>query len=170
MYIHVVNKLYPPRIKGRDRNWTGDRFSRWTGRARALFFSNFFKKRCVFTIFIAKLDGGQIWPVLLYGGGCKYLYDVTKSTQSDPVNDFLHGKLHIILKLRNVKISYHSIFFQSSAKHLSYIIGLTLSATPYYNEAGYDKQIGTPEGQMNAKSYNELATIRLCEHVISGIR
>ena len=51
-----------------------------------------------------------------------------------------------------------------------YELGLTLTATPYYNEAGYDKQMGTPEGDMNSKSYNELTTIRLCDHVISSIR
>jgi len=40
-------------IKGRARNWTGDRFSRWSGRARALF-SIFLAKGVCFHRFFCK--------------------------------------------------------------------------------------------------------------------
>ncbi|BDA49468.1 probable ubiquitin-conjugating enzyme E2 23 [Coccomyxa sp. Obi] len=43
------------------------------------------------------------------------------------------------------------------------IQGLVLVPEPYYNEAGYEKQVGTLEGERNAVVYNEsafLATIR----------
>lgn len=33
--------------------------------------------------------------------------------------------------------------------------GLVLNDKPYFNEAGYDKQIGTVEGEKNAIPYNE---------------
>ena len=55
-------------------------------------------------------------------------------------------------------------------KYNHLILGMTLNAAPYFNEAGYEKQVGTPEGEMNAKSYNELTSVRLCDHVISGIK
>lgn len=33
--------------------------------------------------------------------------------------------------------------------------GLVLNSRPYFNEAGYDKQVGTAEGEKNSVSYNE---------------
>uniref|UniRef100_A0A7N0UQ17 E2 ubiquitin-conjugating enzyme n=1 Tax=Kalanchoe fedtschenkoi TaxID=63787 RepID=A0A7N0UQ17_KALFE len=33
--------------------------------------------------------------------------------------------------------------------------GLVLNSKPYFNEAGYDKQLGTAEGEKNSLSYNE---------------
>lgn len=30
-----------------------------------------------------------------------------------------------------------------------------LNSRPYFNEAGYDKQVGTAEGEKNSLSYNE---------------
>ena len=47
---------------------------------------------------------------------------------------------------------------------------MVLTASPYYNEAGYDKQIGTFSGETNSKNYNELVLVRLCEHVSASIR
>jgi len=47
---------------------------------------------------------------------CPYIRDGFQQgqdfcTKFDPLNDFLYGMLHIILKPRNVKICEHSIFF-----------------------------------------------------------
>ena len=65
-----------------------------------------------------------------------------------------------------LKLIYYTLYY------IYYIIitGMTLNAAPYFNEAGYEKQVGTPEGEINAKSYNELTSVRLCDHVISGIK
>ena len=47
---------------------------------------------------------------------------------------------------------------------------MVLTGSPYFNEAGYDKQIGTSSGELNNRNYNELTIVRLCEHVTSSIR
>ncbi|KAF0925700.1 hypothetical protein E2562_017264 [Oryza meyeriana var. granulata] len=47
--------------------------------------------------------------------------------------------------------------------------GLVLTADPYYNEAGYDAYVGTPEGRRNAFSYAEnscLLTLRTALHLL----
>lgn len=41
--------------------------------------------------------------------------------------------------------------------------GLVLNAKPYFNEAGYDKQVGTAEGEKNSLSYNENAFLLNCK-------
>ena len=47
---------------------------------------------------------------------------------------------------------------------------MVLTGSPYFNEAGYDKQIGTSNGQLNSKNYNELVIVRLCDHIVASIR
>ena len=49
-------------------------------------------------------------------------------------------------------------------------LGMVLTGSPYFNEAGYDKQIGTSNGQLNSKNYNELVIVRLCDHIVASIR
>ena len=34
---------------------------------------------------------------------------------------------------------------------------------PYYNEAGYDKQRGSQQGEENARMYNEMVLIKLVQ-------
>lgn len=41
--------------------------------------------------------------------------------------------------------------------------GLVLNARPYFNEAGYDKQIGTAEGEKNSLAYNENSFLLTCK-------
>eukprot|EP01018_Ginkgo_biloba_P041296 Gb_00082 [translate_table: standard] len=41
--------------------------------------------------------------------------------------------------------------------------GLVLNARPYFNEAGYDKQIGTAEGEKNSLAYNENSFLLSCK-------
>lgn len=36
---------------------------------------------------------------------------------------------------------------------------LVLNKKPYFNEAGYDQQVGSPEGEKNSCSYNENAIL-----------
>jgi len=48
--------------------------------------------------------------------------------------------------------------------------GLVLNAKPYFNEAGYDKQIGTAEGEKNSLSYNENTFLLNCKTMMYLIR
>ncbi|OIW21173.1 hypothetical protein TanjilG_30496 [Lupinus angustifolius] len=48
--------------------------------------------------------------------------------------------------------------------------GLVLNSKPYFNEAGYDKQIGTAEGEKNSLSYNENAFLLNCKTMMYLIR
>jgi ubiquitin-conjugating enzyme E2 O len=47
---------------------------------------------------------------------------------------------------------------------------LVLNEKPYFNEAGYDLQIGTPEAEKNSMSYNENAFLVSCRSLLYLIR
>ena len=53
-FIENLKITPPPRIKGRTRNWTGDRFSRWIGHVRA-----FFLAKGVHRFFLQNWTGDQ---------------------------------------------------------------------------------------------------------------
>ena len=59
---------------------------------------------------------------------------------------------------------------QSGMRLTDVYLGMVLTGSPYFNEAGYDKQIGTSNGQLNSKNYNELVIVRLCDHIVASIR
>lgn len=46
------------------------------------------------------------------------------------------------------------------------IQGLVLSAAPYFNEVGYEKQKGFPEGEKNSFLYNENAFLLSCKSML----
>ncbi|XP_038693540.1 probable ubiquitin-conjugating enzyme E2 23 [Tripterygium wilfordii] len=48
--------------------------------------------------------------------------------------------------------------------------GLVLNARPYFNEAGYDRQIGTAEGEKNSLSYNENTFLLNCKTMMYLMR
>jgi len=48
--------------------------------------------------------------------------------------------------------------------------GLVLTKDPYYNEAGYDKQIGSKEGAHNSMLYNESAYLLTLKSIMAMIR
>ncbi|CAL1398049.1 unnamed protein product [Linum trigynum] len=48
--------------------------------------------------------------------------------------------------------------------------GLVLNSRPYFNEAGYDKQVGTAEGEKNSLSYNENTFLLNCKSMMYLIR
>ncbi|KAG7027026.1 putative ubiquitin-conjugating enzyme E2 23, partial [Cucurbita argyrosperma subsp. argyrosperma] len=48
--------------------------------------------------------------------------------------------------------------------------GLVLNSKPYFNEAGYDKQIGTAEGEKNSLSYNENTFLLNCKTIMYLMR
>ncbi|XP_068640389.1 probable ubiquitin-conjugating enzyme E2 23 [Aristolochia californica] len=48
--------------------------------------------------------------------------------------------------------------------------GLVLNSKPYFNEAGYDKQVGTAEGEKNSLSYNENTFLLNCKTMLYILR
>lgn len=47
---------------------------------------------------------------------------------------------------------------------------LVLNKKPYFNEAGYDQQVGSPEGEKNSCSYNENAFLMSCKSMLYILR
>lgn len=50
------------------------------------------------------------------------------------------------------------------------IQGLVLNSKPYFNEAGYDKQIGSAEGEKNSLAYNENSFLLSCKSMLYILR
>jgi ubiquitin-protein ligase len=50
------------------------------------------------------------------------------------------------------------------------IQGLVLNTKPYFNEAGYDRQVGTLEGEKNSVVYNENSFLLSCKSILYLIR
>ena len=48
--------------------------------------------------------------------------------------------------------------------------GLVLCEMPYFNEAGYDKQLGTSEGAHHARRYNEGALLLSCKAMMTSLQ
>lgn len=47
---------------------------------------------------------------------------------------------------------------------------LVLNEKPYFNEAGYDQQLGRAEGEKNSVSYNEIAYLGTCKSMLYLLR
>ncbi|KAI3795842.1 hypothetical protein L1987_38502 [Smallanthus sonchifolius] len=47
---------------------------------------------------------------------------------------------------------------------------LVLNKNPYFNEAGYDEQVGSPEGEKKSGSYNENAFLMSCKSMLYILR
>lgn len=50
------------------------------------------------------------------------------------------------------------------------IQGLVLNSSPYFNEAGYEKRMGLPEGEKNSFLYNENAFLLSCKSMMYLLR
>ena len=46
--------------------------------------------------------------------------------------------------------------------------GLILVSEPYYNEAGYEKQKGSQQGNENSRMYNEMALLKMVQVITSA--
>lgn len=73
-----------------------------------------------------------------------------------------------VWKVLSYFITWH--FHPASYNDTLYILsrtftGLILCEEPYYNEAGYEKQRGTHEGNENSRMYNEMAVIKMLESI-----
>lgn len=67
----------------------------------------------------------------------------------------------------------NEIWHSSSSSILQVLVsiqGLVLNANPYFNEAGYDKQMGTAEGEKNSLAYVENTFLLSCKSMLYLIR
>eukprot|EP00250_Pteridium_aquilinum_P005995 c15992_g1_i1 orf=385-3885(-) len=67
----------------------------------------------------------------------------------------------------------NEIWHSSSSSILQVLVsiqGLVLNANPYFNEAGYDKQMGTAEGEKNSLAYAENSFLLSCKSMLYLIR
>ncbi|KAI5067889.1 hypothetical protein GOP47_0016234 [Adiantum capillus-veneris] len=67
----------------------------------------------------------------------------------------------------------NEIWHSSSSSVLQVLVsiqGLVLNANPYFNEAGYDKQMGTAEGEKNSLAYVENSFLLSCKSMLYLLR
>ncbi|XP_059070618.1 probable ubiquitin-conjugating enzyme E2 23 [Cryptomeria japonica] len=83
------------------------------------------------------------------------------------LNPNLYETGKVCLSLLNTWIGRgNEIWDPTSSSILQVLVslqGLVLNARPYFNEAGYDKQVGTAEGEKNSLVYNENSFLLTCK-------
>lgn len=90
------------------------------------------------------------------------------------INPNLYEEGKVCLSLLNTWTGRgNEVWDPSSSSILQVLVslqGLVLNSRPYFNEAGYDKQIGTAEGEKNSLSYNENTFLLNCKTMMYLIR
>ncbi|KAI3814082.1 hypothetical protein L1987_18827 [Smallanthus sonchifolius] len=90
------------------------------------------------------------------------------------INPNLYEEGKVCLSLLNTWTGRgNEVWDPSSSSILQVLVslqGLVLNSKPYFNEAGYDKQVGTPEGEKNSFSYNENTFLLNCKTIMHLIR
>ncbi|PKI52461.1 hypothetical protein CRG98_027153 [Punica granatum] len=90
------------------------------------------------------------------------------------INPNLYEEGKVCLSLLNTWTGKgNEVWDPSSSSILQVLVslqGLVLNAKPYFNEAGYDKQIGTAEGEKNSLSYNENTFLLNCKMMMNLMR
>lgn len=90
------------------------------------------------------------------------------------LNPNLYENGHVCLSLLNTwKGKGTELWDGSNSSILQLLIslqGLVLNVAPYYNEAGYERQIGLPEGEKNSLMYNENAFLLSCKSILYLLR
>lgn len=90
------------------------------------------------------------------------------------VNPNLYEEGKVCLSLLNTWTGRgNEVWDPSSSSILQVLVslqGLVLNSKPYFNEAGYDKQIGTAEGEKNSLSYNENTFLLNCKTMMYLMR
>lgn len=90
------------------------------------------------------------------------------------INPNLYEEGKVCLSLLNTWTGRgNEVWDPSSSSILQVLVslqGLVLNSKPYFNEAGYDKQIGTAEGEKNSLSYNENTFLLNCKMMMFLIR
>ncbi|KAL5706418.1 (E3-independent) E2 ubiquitin-conjugating enzyme [Ranunculus cassubicifolius] len=90
------------------------------------------------------------------------------------INPNLYEEGKVCLSLLNTWSGRgNEVWDPSSSSILQVLVslqGLVLNSKPYFNEAGYDKQVGTAEGEKNSLSYNENTFLLNCKSVMFLLR
>ncbi|KAI4340249.1 hypothetical protein MLD38_025108 [Melastoma candidum] len=90
------------------------------------------------------------------------------------INPNLYEEGKVCLSLLNTWTGKgNEVWDPSSSSILQVLVslqGLVLNSKPYFNEAGYDKQVGTAEGEKNSLSYNENTFLLNCKTMMNLIR
>jgi len=84
----------------------------------------------------------------------------------DRLNPNLYEDGKVCVSLLGTWAGRDSEVWSSNSTLLQVIVsiqGLILVAEPYFNEAGYEKQKGTPQGRENSRMYNEMVIIKLVQ-------
>lgn len=127
-----------------------------------LLFSEFYEQekcRCVHRFFLTK-------PVVLqsayyHSGGWR-------------INPNLYEEGNVCLSLLNTWTGRgNEVWDPTSSSILQVLVslqGLVLNSKPYFNEAGYDKQVGTAEGEKNSLAYNENTFLLNCKTMMYLMR
>lgn len=90
------------------------------------------------------------------------------------INPNLYEEGKVCLSLLNTWTGKGNEVWDPSASSILQVLvslqGLVLNAKPYFNEAGYDKQVGTAEGEKNSLSYNENTFLLNCKTMMYLMR
>lgn len=90
------------------------------------------------------------------------------------INPNLYEEGKVCLSLLNTWTGRgNEVWDPSSSSILQVLVslqGLVLNSKPYFNEAGYDKQVGTAEGEKNSLSYNENTFLLNCKTMMYLMR
>lgn len=90
------------------------------------------------------------------------------------INPNLYEEGKVCLSLLNTWTGRgNEVWDPSSSSILQVLVslqGLVLNSKPYFNEAGYDKQLGTAEGEKNSLSYNENTFLLNCKTMMYLMR
>ncbi|XP_031476146.1 probable ubiquitin-conjugating enzyme E2 23 isoform X1 [Nymphaea colorata] len=90
------------------------------------------------------------------------------------INPNLYENGRVCLSLLNTWTGKgNEVWDPSSSSILQVLVslqGLVLNSKPYFNEAGYDRQVGTAEGEKNSLSYNENSFLLSCKSMLYVLR
>ena len=90
------------------------------------------------------------------------------------VNPNLYESGKVCLSLLNTWTGTGSEAWNSGSSTILQVLlslqALVLNEKPYFNEAGYDKQIGRADGEKNSVSYNENAFLVTCKSMLYLLR
>ncbi|XP_077246663.1 putative ubiquitin-conjugating enzyme E2 23 [Tasmannia lanceolata] len=90
------------------------------------------------------------------------------------LNPNLYEDGKVCLSLLNTWTGKRSEVWNPSSSNILQVLvslqGLVLNSKPYFNEPGYDKQVGTAEGEKNSLSYSENTFLLNCKSMLYLLR
>eukprot|EP00873_Tetraselmis_striata_P008784 jgi/Tetstr1/429048/TSEL_019013.t1 len=99
--------------------------------------------------------------------------DVHYHSSGRRINPNLYENGKVCLSLLNTWNGDEDEMWSPSSTLLQVLVsiqGLVLVPKPFYNEAGYEKHVGTPEGEKHAALYNENTFLLSCRSMMDAIR